>query len=140
MRKTTDLGLLVLRIGLGLYFLVIGLLKFVSSGPITNMVYPMFYGGLAVPFLIYVVGVVQILGAILLFAGWKTTWTGIVLGVMHLSTVIATLRQIFSPFAFPEGGAPHFLFFAAVPVLAAIAALVLGGPGSLSAGEGSRES
>jgi uncharacterized membrane protein YphA (DoxX/SURF4 family) len=133
MRTTSDAGLLALRIGLGLYFLVIGLLKFVSSGPILQMVYPMFYGGLAIPALIYIAGVIQILGGVLLIAGWQTMATGIVLGIMHLSTTIATVSQLFSPFKFPEGGAPHFLFFAAIPVLTAILALVLAGPGRLSA-------
>jgi putative oxidoreductase len=123
---------LALRIGLGLFFIVFGVLKFVSSGPMTQMVYPSFWGGVAIPVLIYVAGVVQILGGVLLLVGFKTTISAIVLGVMHLGTVVVTLPRIVQPFAFPEGGPPNFLFFAAVPVLAAVVALVFVGPGLFS--------
>lgn len=122
-----------LRVGLGLFFLIFGVLKFASSGPMTQAVYPSFWGGAAIPTLIYVLGVVQIIGAVLLLAGWKTTIATAVLGLMHLGTVIVTFRRIIAPFAFPEGRPPNFLFFAAVPILAALVALFFLGPGIWSA-------
>ena len=122
-----------LRIGLGLFFIVFGVLKFVSSGPMTQAVYPSFWGGAAIPALIFALGVVQIIAGVMLLAGWKTSIATVVLGIMHLGTVVVTLPRIVSPFAFPEGGPPNFLFFAAVPVLAALVALFFIGPGIWSA-------
>lgn len=123
---------LALRIGLGLFFLVFGLLKFVSSGPMMGNVYPSFFGPLAVEAIIYILGGVQIVGAVLLLIGLFTVPVSIVVGVMHLGTVIATIGRIVTPFTFPEGGPPNFLFFGAIPILAAIIALVLIGPGEIS--------
>ena len=123
---------LALRIGLGLFFLVFGLLKFVSSGPMMGNVYPSFFGGMAIDVVIYGIGVVQIIGAVLLFIGLFTVPTSIVLGVGHLGTVVATIGRIVTPFTFLEGAPPNFLFFGAVPILAAIVALVLMGPGDMS--------
>lgn len=130
--KNPGIAGFALRVGLGLFFLVFGILKFVSSGPMTQMVYPSFWGGAAIPVLIYIIGVVQIVGGIILLVGWKTSITAIVLGVMHLGTMVVTLPRIISPFAFPEGGPPNFLFFSAVPILAALIALVFTGAGSWS--------
>lgn len=123
---------LALRIGLGLFFLVFGLLKFVSSGPMMGNVYPSFFGPLAIEVIIYILGGIQIVGAVLLFIGLFTVPVSIVVGVMHLGTVIATIGRIVTPFTFPDAGPPHFLFFGAIPILAAIIALVLTGPGEIS--------
>ena len=128
----SEYGTLALRIGLGLFFLIFGILKFVSSGPMTGMVYPSFWGGLSVNVLIYAVGVIQIILALMLFAGWQTRMATAVLGLMHLGTVVVTFTRIVNPFAFPEGGPPNFLFFSAVPILAALIALFLQGNGPAS--------
>ena len=128
----SDGAALSLRIGLGLFFLIFGLLKFISSGPMMGNVYPAFYGGLAIEVIIYILGVIQIVAAILLFIGLFTVPTAIVVGVMHVGTIVATIGRIVTPFTFPEAGPPHFLFFSAVPILAAIIALVLSGPGEKS--------
>lgn len=128
----TDYALLSLRIGFGLFFIIFGILKFVSSGPMTGMVYPGFWGGLALPVLIYIIGVLQIIGGVMLLLGLFTVPVGIVVTLMHLGTVVVTIPRIVTPFTFPEAGPPHFLFFSAVPILFALIALVLQGPGSLS--------
>lgn len=58
-----------LRIGLGLFFIVFGVLKFVSSGPMTQAVHPSFWGNAAIPALIFALGVVQIIASVMLLAG-----------------------------------------------------------------------
>jgi uncharacterized membrane protein YphA (DoxX/SURF4 family) len=128
----SEYGTFALRIGLGLFFLIFGILKFVSSGPMTQMVYPSFWGGLSVNVLIYIIGVLQIILAVMLFVGWKTRIATAVLGLMHLGTVVVTFPRIITPFSFPEGGPPNFLFFSAVPILAALIALFLQGDGPVS--------
>ncbi|MEX2442538.1 MAG: DoxX family membrane protein [Alkalispirochaeta sp.] len=128
----SEYGTFALRIGVGLLFLIFGLLKFVSSQPMLQGVYPQFWGGLAVATVVYIIAVLQIGGALMLFLGWKTRVAAIVLGVMHLGTVIVTLPKIINPFAFPEGAPPNFLFFGGVPLLAALIALILQGNGAWS--------
>jgi putative oxidoreductase len=123
---------LSLRIGLGLFFLIFGILKFAAQGPMMGNVYPAFWGGLAVPVVIYILGVLQIIGALLLLIGFWTRPAAIVLGLMHLGTVIVSIGRIVQPFTFPEGGPPNFLFFGAVPILGAIIALIMIGPGDIS--------
>jgi putative oxidoreductase len=127
-----DYALLFLRIGFGLFFLIFGILKFVSSGPMTGAVYPGFWGGLAVPVLIYIIGVVQIIAGLLLLLGLFTVPTAVVVTLMHVGTTVVSFPRIVTPFTFPESGPPHFLFFSAVPILFALLALVLMGAGSFS--------
>jgi uncharacterized membrane protein YphA (DoxX/SURF4 family) len=93
------------------------------------MVYPSFWGGVAIPALVYIIAVLQIVGGILLLVGWQTSIATAVLGIMHLGTVVVTFPRIITPFAFPEGGPPNFLFFSGVPILAALVALFFLGPG-----------
>ena len=128
----TDYALLFLRVGFGLFFIVFGVLKFVASGPMTGAVYPGFWGGLAIPVLIFILGGVQILLGMFLILGLFTTPSAIVATLMHLGTFVVTLPRIVTPFTFPEAGPPHFLFFSGVPILLSLAALVLLGGGNLS--------
>jgi uncharacterized membrane protein YphA (DoxX/SURF4 family) len=128
----TDYALLLLRVGFGLFFIVFGILKFVSSGPMTGAVYPSFWGGLAVPTIIFIIGVLQILAGLFLLAGLFTVPTAIAVTLMHLGTTIVSFPRVITPFTFPESGPPHFLFFSAIPILLALLALVLMGGGNLS--------
>lgn len=127
-----DYGLLMLRLGLGIFFLMFGVLKFVSHGPMTNMVYPMFYGEMAVSIYIYILGGVQILLGIMIIIGWKTCLASTILTLMQISTVVVTMQKIIAPFKFAEGMPPNFLFFGAIPILGALIALMLVGPGKIS--------
>ena len=120
-----DYGLIILRFGLGLFFIVFGILKFISHGPMANMVYPMFYKGLAVPAAIYALGGLQIALGLMLIIGWKTCIASSILTLMQVSTVIVTFPKIIAPFTFTEGMPPNFLFFGSVPILCALIALVL---------------
>lgn len=128
----TDYARFSLRLGLGLFFLIFGIMKFAATGPLVQGVYPQFYGNMAGQALLYIIGVLQIVGAVLLLVGQWTKIASAVLGVMHLSTIVVSIGRIFTPFRFPEQGPPHFLFFAAVPILFAIIALFITGPGKLS--------
>lgn len=132
MEKRSDVALLLMRIGFGIFFLIFGLLKFVAQGPMLGNVYPQFWGGLAITVLVVVIGILQIVGGVLLMLGLFHMPTSILLGVMHLGTVIVSLQQILTPFSFPQGGPPHFLFFGGVPILFSLVALILLGPGSMS--------
>ncbi len=127
-----DYGLFMLRLGLGIFFLVFGVLKFISHGPMANMVYPMFYGGMAVSAYIYILGGIQILLSIMLILGWKTCLASIILTLMQFSTVVVTMPKLIAPFNFTEGMPPNFLFFGAIPILGALIALILTGPGKMS--------
>lgn len=127
-----DYGLFILRFGLGVFFLVFGILKFVSHGPMANMVYPMFYGGMAASIYIYILGGIQILLGIMIIIGWKTCLASTILMLMQFSTVIVTMPKIIAPFKFSEGMPPNFLFFGAIPILGALIALLLVGPGKIS--------
>lgn len=127
-----DYGLFVLRLGLGIFFLVFGILKFASHGPMANMVYPMFYGSAAGSIYIYILGGVQILLGIMLIIGWKTCIASTILTLMHFSSVVVTMPKIVAPFKFAEGMPPNFLFFGAIPILGALIALMLLGPGKMS--------
>lgn len=128
----SDYARFSLRLGLGLFFLIFGIMKFAATGPLVQNVYPQFYGNLAGQALVYIIGVLQIIGALLLLIGQWTKIAAAVLGVMHLSTVVASIDRIVTPFAFPQQGPPHFLFFGAVPILFAIIALFIVGPGKFS--------
>lgn len=127
-----DYGIFVLRLGLGIFFLVFGILKFVSHEPMLNMVYPMFYKGMAVSHYIYFLGGAQILLGVMIIIGWKTCLASTILILMQFSTVIVTIQKIIAPFKFSEGMPPNFLFFGTIPILGALIALMLIGPGKMS--------
>lgn len=126
-----DYGIFILRFGLGIFFLVFGILKFISHGPVVNMVYPMFYGGMAVSTYIYILSGTQILLGIMIIIGWKTCLASIILMLMQLSTVLVTMPKLIVPFKLAEGMPPNFLFFGAVPILGALIALILIGHGKM---------
>jgi len=108
---------LAIRIGLGLFFLVFGLLKLTKGSWFVEGPYNMFYG-MAFPLaLVSIVGVVQIAMAGSFFVDKYSKWSGWVASVMLLSTIIATLPKILTTFTLPPASPPPgFLFFAAVPL------------------------
>ena len=113
----------VLRVGLGLFLLIWGLAKFMQKSMWTDM-YKMLYGFDTSSFLM-IFGIIQILIAVALFAGFKTRIAAVIGGVMHLTTIIVTIKMLFTPFAMPEGMPPNILLFSSVPILAAFVALIL---------------
>ena len=107
----------MIRIGLGLFFLVFGILKFTSANWFIEGPYKMFYT-LAFPVaLVYLVGIVQLAVAVSFFTDKYTKWSGWAGAVMLLATIIATSPKILTTFTLPPPSAPPgFLFFSAVPL------------------------
>ena len=112
-----DKSRLMIRIGLGIFFLVFALLKFTSAKWFIEGPYQGFYGfGFSV-FLVYFVGIIQLAVAGSFFSNKYTKYAGWVSSVMMLSTIIATSPKILSVFTLPPASPPPgFLFFAAVPI------------------------
>ena len=115
--EASEKSRLMIRIGLGLFFLVFGVLKFTSATWFIEGPYKMFYT-LAFPaVLVYIVGIVQLAVAISFFTDKYTKWSGWVGAVMLLATIIATSPKIFTTFTLPPPSPPPgFLFFSAVPL------------------------
>ncbi len=126
--KYGDYSNLLLRIGLGLFMLVFGLSKFTMAS-FWSGTYPKFYSFAVSSALMSSVGIVQIVVGIMLIIGLKTVLAALIATLMHLSTVLVTLKKRVAPFGLPEGSPPSFLFFAAVPVLFAYLALLVMGAG-----------
>jgi len=105
------------RIGLGLFFLVFGLLKFTAAKWFIEGPYQGFYG-IGFPIvLLYAIGLIQISLSIFFFWDKYTIIAGWIGSGMMLSTIIATLPKILSTFQLPPAAAPPgFLFFAAIPL------------------------
>ena len=108
---------LMIRIGLGLFFLVFGLLKLTSANWFIEGPYKMFYT-LAFPVaLVYIVGIVQLAMAGSFFSDKYAKWSGYAASVMLGATILATLPKILTMFTLPPASPPPgFLFFSAVPL------------------------
>ena len=105
------------RIGLGLFFLVFGLLKFTAAKWFIEGPYQGFYGISFPTALLYAIGLIQISVSIFFFWDKYTIIAGWIGSGMMLSTIIATLPKILSTFQLPPAAAPPgFLFFAAIPI------------------------
>ena len=108
---------LMIRIGLGLFFLVFGVLKFTSADWFLNNAYKMFYGTVFPVALLYLVGIVQLAVAVSFFWNKHTKYAAYAECVMLAATVIVTFPKILTTFTLPPPEAPPgFLFFAAVPL------------------------
>ena len=113
-----NLSRLMTRIGLGVFFLVFGLLKFTSADWFIEGPYKGFYGATFSTVLLVFVGVLQLAVALSFFADYKAKWAGWIGSVMILSTIIATFPKIATTFTLPPPASPPgFLFFAAIPLL-----------------------
>jgi len=116
--KNKDLSRYMTRIGLGLFFLVFGVLKFTAGTWFINGPYKGFYGATFPLGLLYFIGAIQVAVGLAFFAGRYTKAAGWIGSGMMLSTIIATLPKILATFQLPPSAAPPgFLFFAAVPLL-----------------------
>ncbi|MGH7814683.1 MAG: DoxX family membrane protein [Candidatus Binataceae bacterium] len=116
MRKE-PVALLVLRLGLGIFLLLWSCDKF-AEPETTAAIFRVFYKMPIPASGAYAVGGVEAIVSILIIAGaWKNYSYAAGL-VLHAVSTIASWRQLASPFT--QG---HHLFVAAIPVLAAFAAL-----------------
>lgn len=112
-----SLGRIFVRVGLGLFFLVFGLLKLVNTDFFVNEPYKMFYGFAIPGAIVMVVGVVQLAMALSFFWGKYSKYAGWIASVMLLATIIATLPKLMATFVLPPpAGPPGFLFVSAIPL------------------------
>tara|TARA_Y100000310_G_scaffold345759_1_gene469385 strand:+ start:1856 stop:2341 length:486 start_codon:yes stop_codon:yes gene_type:complete len=106
------------RIGLGLFFLTFGILKFVASDWFIAGPYKGFYGIQFQSFLLILVGLIQMAIAVSFFLNYFTKISAGIGSIMILSTIIATFPKIMTTFVLPPPEAPPgFLFFASIPLL-----------------------
>jgi uncharacterized membrane protein YphA (DoxX/SURF4 family) len=119
MKHESEIGLLILRLGLGVFLLLFGIDKLVAPHT-TAAVFVHYYGLDVVPgALIYGVGSLEIALSLAILVGfWKTLSYGLGLA-LHTVSTLATYRELLSPF-----GENH-MYLAAVPVLAGFVTLFL---------------
>lgn len=114
-----QLGLFILRIATGLFFLAWSIDKLVASGH-TVKVFNKFYFMEISPEIAVGLGIVQTLIVLAFMAGLYKTWTTGALLVMHTVSTLSTWEKLIFPYA--TGG---LLFWAAVPVWAGLLLLWL---------------
>lgn len=119
MNNQIELGLLVLRLGLGVFLLLFGIDKLVAPHT-TADVFAHYYGLRDLPqSVVYVAGLLEIALAIAILVGfWQTVSYGLGL-LVHAVSTLATYEELLSPF-----GENH-LYLAAIPVLAGFVSLFL---------------
>jgi len=112
-----DKSRLMIRIGLGVFFLVFGLLKLSSATWFIEGPYKMFYTMAFPAALVVIVGIIQLAMAASFFSDKHTVYAGYAASVMLGATILATLPKIMTTFTLPPPSPPPgFLFFAAVPL------------------------
>jgi len=119
MKRESEIGLLILRLSLGVFLLLFGIDKLVAPHT-TAAIFVHYYGLDVVPGgLVYGAGLLEIVLSLVILAGiWKTLSYGLGLALHAISTLV-TYRELLSPF-----GENH-MYLAAVPVLAGFVTLFL---------------
>ena len=118
-QKQLELGLLLIRLSTGVFFLVWSLEKIIYP-EIAQKVFSRFYFLEISPVLSLAVGIVQTAIVLAFMAGlWKTLTYGAILG-MHGVSTLSTYKELLNPYQ-----PPNHLFWAAVPLLATLIALFL---------------
>jgi len=118
--KRLPIALLALRIGVFIVFFMWALDKLINPEHAAS-IFERYYkiSGLAssVP---YIIGGVQMLLLLAFILGIWKKWTYGVIFVLHLFSTLSTIPQLLNPWK-----APNLLFYASIPMLAAIFALWL---------------
>lgn len=113
------IGLVLIRLSTGIFFLVWSIEKIISP-EIAQKVFSKFYSIYISSSFSQAVGIVQIIIVLAFMAGLFKTWTyGAILG-MHAVSTLSTYKELLNPYE-----PPNHLFWAAVPLLAALIALFL---------------
>lgn len=123
MRRRLGVALAILRIALGLFLLVWGLEKFIVTSR-SVAIYDYFYGFSVSEALAYVVGSLESLLALAIIIGAFRRWSYGIGLLAHSVTTFVSARLIIDPWGLISGE-PQHLYLAAVPILAAFAALYL---------------
>lgn len=117
--KKLEISLLIIRISIGMFFLVWAVEKIIDTNSVQKVFSTFYYLNISAAISIGL-GIVQALIVLLFMAGLFRMWTyGLVLG-MHLVSTLASYKQLLSPY---EESNP--LFWAAIPTLGALIALFL---------------
>lgn len=119
LEQKLQVGLLLIRITTGIFFLIWSIEKLIHP-EITQKVFSRFYMMEISPSISLGIGVLQTLIVLAFMAGLFKTWTyGAILG-MHAVSVVSTYKELLTPYQ-----PPNHLFWAAVPLLAALIALFI---------------
>lgn len=122
-RRRFGAALAILRIALGLFLLVWGLEKFIVTER-SVAIYGYFYGLSASTAVAYALGALESVLALAIVIGAFRRWSYGIALLVHAATTVATARLIIDPWGLISG-APQHQYLAAVPILAAFAALYL---------------
>lgn len=123
LRRRFGAALAILRIALGLFLLVWGLEKFIVTER-SAAIYGYFYGVSASTAMAYALGALESVLAVAIIVGAFRRWSYGIGLLVHAATSVATVRLIIDPWGLISGE-PQHLYLAAVPILAAFAALYL---------------
>lgn len=116
-----EIALLVMRLAIAAFLLVWVGDKFFNPKH-TQAVLAGFYAMKdASPQIVTGLGIAQLLLVLAFAAGWQRLWTYSIVLIMHAVTTVVSLHKIIPPF----GPSANILFWAGIPVLAAMFALVL---------------
>ena len=119
MIQQLGIGLALIRFSTGIFFLVWSIEKIINP-EITQRVFSRFYFIEISPSISIIVGIVQTLIVLAFMAGLFKLWTyGAILG-MHAVSTLSTYKELLNPYE-----PPNHLFWAAVPLLAALITLFL---------------
>ncbi|ESA38933.1 hypothetical protein N836_29505 [Leptolyngbya sp. Heron Island J] len=117
--KPLEISLFLIRISVAAFFLVWAIGKIIAPG-ITQAVAESYYSSPVTGSVSAVMGILQLVIVLTFLAGLLKTWTyGLLLG-MHSVSVLVSLKNLVNPYT-----APNYLFWAAIPTLAALIALFL---------------
>lgn len=117
--RSLDLGLAVLRLSLGAFFLVWSVEKIVAPA-LARRVFETFYFSSPSDAVLIATGIAQTAVVLAFLAGLWRFWTYGALLAMHTVSVVSTWERLLTPYE-----PPNHLFWAAVPVWAALLLLFL---------------
>ena len=113
------IGLFLIRLSTGIFFLIWSVEKLIFP-EVTQKIFSRFYMMEISPTIAYGIGIIQTLVVLAFVAGFFKIWTyGAILG-MHAVSTLSTYKELLNPYE-----PPNHLFWAAVPLLAALIALFL---------------
>jgi len=116
-----EASLLLMRLAIAAFLLVWAIDKVISPEH-AQAVFSHFYSSELSQPTLKAVGIVQIVLVAAFAAGFARFWTYGAVLLMHAASTASTYAQLFNPWG---GEKPQLLFWAAVPVLAAMIALFL---------------
>ena len=119
MPPALPISLAVLRLSVGVFFLVWALEKLIAQD-VAVRVAETFYGFTPSGTLLVVVGVTQVALIAAFMSGLFKTWTYGALLLIHTASVLTTWERLIDPYS-----PPNALFWAGVPVIALLVALFL---------------